>query len=76
MKKTIVIGLVIGLVLVGCQQNVEVDIRPPDYYFKWNSYTHNVWINEATNRLELSIEAMSNYGVLSSDASEKLYLKC
>lgn len=52
------------------QENVEVDIRPPDYYFKWNAYTHNVWVNEVTNRLELSIEGKSNYGVLSSNYSK------
>src|SRR5699024_1299383 len=46
------------------QENIEVDIRPPDYYFKWNSYTHNLWINEETSRLEVSIEGMSNYGIL------------
>lgn len=55
------------------QENVDVDIRPADYHFKWNSYTHNVWINEETNKLELNIEGKSNYGVLSSNSSEIVF---
>jgi len=51
------------------QENVKVDIRPPDYRFSWNSYKHDVWINKNNNRLELSIEGESNYGSLSADFS-------
>ena len=33
------------------QENVKVDIRPPDYSFTWNSYKHSVWINEEYERI-------------------------
>lgn len=26
------------------EENVKVDIRPPDYSFTWNSYKHNVLV--------------------------------
>lgn len=55
------------------QENVEVDIRPPDYRFKWNMYKHSVWINEEYKRLELSIEGASNFGTLSKDSSEIVF---
>lgn len=51
------------------QENVELDIRPPDYYFSWNGFEHNVWLNETTKRLELSVEGKSNYGKLSEHSS-------
>ncbi len=28
------------------QENVKVDIRPPDYRFSWNSFKHDIWINQ------------------------------
>src|SRR5690625_1215754 len=34
------------------EENVEVDIRPPDYYFSWNSFKHSIWINKEFKRLE------------------------
>lgn len=55
------------------QENVEIDIRQPDFHFKRNFYTHNVWINDVTNRLELSIEGKSNYGVLSGKSSKIVF---
>lgn len=51
------------------QENVKMDIRPPDYRFSWNSYKHDVWINKNNDRLGLSIEGQSNYGSLSADSS-------
>lgn len=55
------------------QENIKVDIRPPDYSFTWNSYKHNVWINEESDRLELIIEGQSNYGTLSKESSKIVY---
>lgn len=55
------------------QENVKVDIGPPDYEFTWNSYRHSVWINEEYQRLELKIAGQSNYGTLSQDSSSKVY---
>lgn len=55
------------------QENVEVDIRPPDYRFNWNSYEHNVWINEESDRLEFSIEGKSNYGTMSKSSSVTVF---
>lgn len=52
------------------EENVDVDITPPDYRFTWNSYNHGVWINEYVNRLELIIEGQSNYGKLSEHDSK------
>lgn len=54
------------------QENVAVDIRPPDYSFVWNGFDHYVWVNEAMNRVELSIVGKSNYGNLSAGASESV----
>lgn|SRR5699024_9599195 len=28
------------------EENVDVDIEPPDLRFTWNSYEHNVWVNQ------------------------------
>ena len=55
------------------QENIKVDIRPPDYSFTWNSYKHNVWINEESDRLELIIEGQSNYGTLSKESSKIVF---
>lgn len=55
------------------QENVKVDIRPPDYSFTWNSYKHSVWINEEYERLELIIEGQSNYGTLSKASSKIVF---
>jgi len=55
------------------QENVKVDIEPPDYRFSWNSFNHSVWINEEYERLELLIEGQSNYGTLSADSSEIIF---
>jgi hypothetical protein len=55
------------------QENVKVDIRPPDYRFTWNSYKHSVWINQEYDRLELIIEGQSNYGTLSKDSFEIVF---
>lgn len=55
------------------RENIDVDIRPPDYYFSWNSFKHNFWINEATGRLELTIDGRSNYGKLSKGSTETVF---
>lgn len=52
------------------EENVDVDITPPDYTFTWNSYKHSVWRNEEYERLELKIEGQSNWGTLSKSSSE------
>lgn len=53
------------------QENVQIDIRPPDLTFAWNSYEHGVWINK-TN-LELMIFGQSNFGSLSEEDSTIVY---
>lgn len=55
------------------QENIKVDIMPPDYRFSWNSFKHNVWVNQNSNRLELIIEGQSNYGSLSEKSSEVVF---
>ena len=55
------------------QENVKVDIEPPDYRFSWNSFNHSVWINQEYERLELLIEGQSNYGTLSAESSEIVF---
>lgn len=55
------------------QENIKVDIRPPDYSFTWDSYKHNVWIPEESDRLELIIEGQSNYGTLSKESSKIVF---
>ncbi|MCG7344930.1 hypothetical protein MHZ92_12350 [Sporosarcina sp. ACRSL] len=45
-------------------------IRDPDYRFSWNSFEHDVWINQNIDRLELSIHGQSNLGVLSANSSK------
>lgn len=55
------------------EENVQVDIRPPDYRFSWNRYIHGVWDNKEYNRLEVIIEGHSSYGTLSISSSEVLY---
>lgn len=55
------------------QENVKVDIRPPDYIFNWNSYKHSVWVNEEVERLEIIIEGHSNHGNLSKVSSEFVF---
>jgi hypothetical protein len=52
------------------EENVVVDITPPDYTFTWNSFKHSVWRNEEYERLELKIEGQSNWGTLSKSSSE------
>lgn len=65
--------LIKALKTVKWKENVEVDIRPADYRFTWNSYEHYVWVNEEYGRLELSIDGQSNYGTLSTDSSEIVF---
>ncbi|WP_096271297.1 hypothetical protein [Paucisalibacillus globulus] len=55
------------------EENVKVDIAPPDYSFTWNNYNHSVWVNEGSERLELMIEGQSNYGTLSKTPSELVF---
>lgn len=55
------------------EENIEVDIRPPDYYFSWNSYKHSVWVNKKYKRLDLIIEGQSNYVTLPTSSSEILF---
>ena len=55
------------------QENIKVDIEPPEYRFSWNSFNHSVWINQEYDRLELLIEGQSNYGTLSADSSEIVF---
>ncbi|WP_042147829.1 hypothetical protein [Paucisalibacillus sp. EB02] len=55
------------------EENVKVDIGPPDYSFTWNSYEHSVWVNEEYERLELIINGQSNYGTLSKSPSELVF---
>lgn len=55
------------------RENIDVDIRPPDYYFVWNAYKHKVWINEETSQLELSVEGQSNFVTLSKDSSNIVF---
>ena len=55
------------------QENVKVDISPPDYQFSWNSYKHDVWINQESERIELIIQGQSNYGTLSKVSSEMVF---
>ncbi|MFC5602504.1 hypothetical protein [Sporosarcina koreensis] len=55
------------------QENIKVDIMPPDYRFIWNSFKHNVWVNQNGNRLELIIEGQSNYGSLTENSSEVVF---
>lgn len=52
------------------QDNIDVDIRPADFHFTWNSFKHDVWINKDSKRIELTIEGRSNYVNLSKKASE------
>lgn len=54
------------------EENVMVDIRPPDYQFQWNDYLHFVWQNDEVGRLELVIDGEENYGRLSRNASEEV----
>lgn len=55
------------------EENVDVDIEPPDFRFTWNSYEHNVWVNQEFRRLELIIVGQSNYGTLSKNSSEIVF---
>ena len=55
------------------EENVKVDIRPPDYRFSWNTFTHSIWINQEYERLELLIEGQSNYGTLTVDSSKIVF---
>ena len=55
------------------QENIKVDIEPPEYRFSWNSFNHSIWINQEYERLELLIEGQSNYGTLSADSSEIVF---
>src|SRR5699024_3613664 len=65
-------NLIKALASADWQENVEIDIRPPDYTFTWNTYEHLLWVNEETNKLEVSIVGESNYGVLSEGNSNKV----
>lgn len=55
------------------QENIKVDIRPPDYSFSWNSFEHDVWINQESERIALSIHGQSNYGTLTKDVTETVF---
>lgn len=55
------------------EENTDVDIDPPDYRFAWNSLNHNVWINEATGRLELTIDERSNFATLFKGSSKIVF---
>ena len=55
------------------QENIKVDIRPPDYQFSWNSFKHDVWINQESERIELIIQGQSKYGNLSNVSSERVF---
>lgn len=55
------------------EENVAVDISPPDYTFTWNSFLHSVWRNEEYERLELKIDGQLNWGTLSKSSSEIVY---
>jgi len=55
------------------EENVKVDIGPPDYSFTWNNYEHSVWVNEGSDRLEFMINGQSNYGTLSGASSELVF---
>lgn len=55
------------------QENIKLDIRPPEYKFTWNSYEHHAWLNEENGTLELIIVGQSNYGTLSEAASEMVF---
>src|SRR5699024_9741973 len=54
------------------QENVEVDIRPPEYVLTWNSYTYHIWENEKLNRLEFNIVGEAGFGNLSKGSSEEV----
>ncbi|WP_417897685.1 hypothetical protein ABN702_15500 [Bacillus haimaensis] len=55
------------------EENVVVDITPPDYTFTWNSFKHSVWRNEEYERLELTIDGQPNWGTLSKSSSKIVY---
>lgn len=55
------------------KENIDVDSRLPDYRFAWNSFHHNVWINEYTGKLELTIDGRSNYTTLSKRSSKIVF---
>jgi len=65
-------NLIKDLASADWQENVEVDIRPPDYTFTWNTYEYLLWVNEETNKLEVSIVGESNFGVISEGNSNKV----
>ena len=55
------------------EENTDVDIEPPDYRFVWNSFHHNVWVIEATGRLQLTIDERSNFVTLSKSSSKIVF---
>lgn len=55
------------------KENIDVDKRLPDYRFAWNSFHHNVWINEKTGKLELTIDERSNFTTLSKGSSKIVF---
>jgi len=55
------------------EENIDVDIEPPDYRFVWNSFHHNVWVIEATGRLQLTIDERSNFVTLSKSSSKIVF---
>src|SRR5699024_9496865 len=55
------------------EENTDVDIEPPDYRFVWNSFHHNVWVIEATARLQLTIDERSNFVTLSKSSSKIVF---
>lgn len=66
-------SLIKALKSANWEENTDVDIEPPDYRFAWNSFNHNVWINEATGRLQLTIDERSNFTTLSKASSKIVF---
>lgn len=55
------------------KDNVDIDMKPADYHFTWNSFKHQVWVNEESGRLSLSIDGRSSYVNLSESASKTVF---
>lgn len=67
---TLVEKLIKALRSADWEENVDVDIKPEDYNFAWNSFKHGLWVNKGYKRLEVIIEGQSNYGVLSKETTK------
>lgn len=70
---TIVNRLIKALRRADWEENFELDTRLPDYRFTWNSFNHNVWLNETTGHLHLTIDERSNFTTLSKDSSRIVF---